>query len=90
MRRCLPRIGDDSVPGGLPVLGGSYVAREGVLARARRRLETLSLRPGAACVRCRARRAGRVGLAAAAVGCYRQGLADFPPKDSSPRVALEA
>ncbi len=89
MRRCLPRIGDDSVPGGLPVLSGSYVAREGVLARARRRLETLSLSPGAACVRCRVRRAGRIGLAAA-VGRYRQGLADFPPNDSSPRVALEA
>lgn len=87
MRRCLPRIGDDSVPGGRPVPGGSYVAREGVLARARRRLETLSLSPGPARVRCRVRRAGHVGLAAA-VGRYRQGLADFPPKDSSPRVAL--
>jgi hypothetical protein len=75
--------------GRLPVLSGSYVASEGVLARARRRLEALSLRPGAARVRCRVRRAGHAGLAAAAIGCYRQGLADFPPRDSSPRVALE-
>ena len=89
MRRCLPRFGDEALPGGLPVPGGSYVAGEGVLARARRRLAALSLSPGPARVRCRVRRAGRVDLAAA-VGRYRQGLADFPPEDSSPRVALEA
>ena len=89
MRRCLPRIGDDSVPGGLPILGGSYVTREGVWARARRRLEALSLSPGPARVRCHARRVRGAGLAVA-VGRYRQVLADFPPKDSSPRVALTA
>lgn len=90
MRRCLPTSGDDAIGGGLAVLGGSYAPGEGVFARARRRLETLSLRPGAPRVKCRVRRVRSLGLAAAALGRYRQGLANFPPKDFSPSVALEA